>query len=80
MIVWICLPSRDNFGQDASIRAAAGWISGPMYGYDPIQQFADQIAEMKKGEACRKCRGELGHTFVGNPASHIGPEDCEACA
>ena len=36
----------DRFGQDASIRASAGWVSGPSYGYDPITQYAEQISEM----------------------------------
>ncbi len=40
--------SRDYFGQDPSIRATAGWISGPKYGYDPITHFAEQIEEMKR--------------------------------
>ncbi len=44
-----CLCSSERFGQDASIRATSGWIAGPknMYGYDPIDVFARQIAEMK---------------------------------
>lgn len=40
----------ENFGQDASIRAQSGWIAGPkgMYGYDPIDQFAEQIEEQRR--------------------------------
>ncbi len=38
---------RDSYGQDASIRANAGWVAGPMYGYDPIDKFAAEIAESK---------------------------------
>jgi len=52
---------RDNYGQDASIRASAGWAAGPMYGYDPINRFAEEIA-MSKTEFRRKvnavgCKG-----------------------
>lgn len=46
-----CKCDRDNYGQDASIRAAAGWVAGPngksMYGYDPIDKFAAEIEESK---------------------------------
>ncbi len=42
-----CKCSRDSYGQDASIRANAGWVAGPMYGYDPINKFAAEIAESK---------------------------------
>lgn len=39
----------ENFGQDASIRVQSGWLAGPkgMYGYDPIDEFAEQIEQMK---------------------------------
>jgi len=48
LVVWFCMfQKRDYFGQDPSIRASVGWISGPNYGYDPITQFAEQIEEMK---------------------------------
>jgi len=46
ILIW-AFQSRDYFGQDPSVRASAGWIAGPNYGYDPITQFAEQIAEMK---------------------------------
>lgn len=40
---------KDYFGQDASIRASVGWLAGPkgLYGYDPIDHFANQIDEMR---------------------------------
>jgi len=39
---------KEGYGQDASVRASAGWVAGNgMYGFDPIQQFADQIAQMR---------------------------------
>nr|QBK86302.1 MAG: hypothetical protein LCMAC102_00970 [Marseillevirus LCMAC102] len=43
----------ERFGQDASIRASSGWLAGPkgVYGYDPIDQFARQIEEMKARKA-----------------------------
>ena len=40
---------RDDYGQDASIRANSGWVAGPMYGYDPINKFAEEIEESKMG-------------------------------
>jgi hypothetical protein len=43
----VSITLHEGYGQDASIRASAGWIAGPNYGYDPITQFADQIAEMR---------------------------------
>lgn len=43
----VCWRDRDYFGQDPSVRASAGWVAGPSYGYDPITQFARQIEEMK---------------------------------
>ena len=49
-IVFFCITSRDYFGQDASMRASAGWVSGPMYGYDPISEFAQQIKELEESE------------------------------
>lgn len=42
-----CDDDKDNYGQDASIRASAGWVAGPMYGYDPINQFANEIEESR---------------------------------
>ncbi|MDB4769431.1 hypothetical protein OAG24_00550 [bacterium] len=39
--------NKDYYGQDASIRASSGWIAGPIYGQDPIQQYANQIANMR---------------------------------
>jgi len=46
----LCLPKIEKYGQDASIRASAGWVAGRgMYGYDPIQRYAEQIEEMKNG-------------------------------
>ena len=42
-----CNDGRDNYGQDASIRANSGWVAGPMYGYDPINKFADEIEESR---------------------------------
>lgn len=36
--------SKESYGQDPSIRASTGWLAGTgMYGYDPIQRFAEQI-------------------------------------
>lgn len=45
----------ENFGQDPSIRASAGWAAGRgMYGYDPVDEFAQQIEEQRlEGEARR---------------------------
>lgn len=50
LVILVCysIHHRDYYGQDASIRASVGWIAGPMYGYDPIGQFAKQIEEMKE--------------------------------
>ena len=50
LFIQYCACSAEKFGQDASIRASVGWIAGPkgMYGYDPIDHFAQQIAQMKR--------------------------------
>jgi len=48
LIIWYFIQSRDYYGQDPSIRASVGWIAGPLYGQDPITQFADEIAEMER--------------------------------
>lgn len=45
LVAWMLLFNQENYGQDASIRAAAGWISGPNYGFDPVQIYADQIEQ-----------------------------------
>ncbi len=50
VIVFLFLKStcKEFFGQDASLRVGAGSVAGTgMYGYDPIQQFQDQIDESK---------------------------------
>lgn len=44
-----CGKCSEKYGQDPSIRASVGWIAGNgMYGYDPITEYADQIAEMTR--------------------------------
>jgi len=42
--------SRDDFGQDASVRVGSGWIAGPDYGFDPVADFAKQLEEMRKDD------------------------------
>lgn len=70
--------TRDDYGQDASIRATTGWIAGPMYGYDPIDQFAEEIevfkADFRKKadsigckEACLINQGECAKCFQNPP-------------
>jgi len=49
VVLWIFKGRcSEGYGQDASIRAAAGWVAGPNYGFDPVQEFADQIAENRE--------------------------------
>jgi hypothetical protein len=50
VIFFIFLKTRnsEHYGQDASIRAAAGWAAGPNYGFDPVQIYANQIEEDRK--------------------------------
>lgn len=56
---------QEDYGQDASIRASTGWLAGPkgLYGYDPIDHFADQIAAMEK------------RNVVSSPLEGVGPEE-----
>ena len=68
-----CNNSHDNFGQDPSIRANAGWVAGPIYGYDPIDQFAEQIQEMK--ERLREKADKIGC----GPACSINETECAKC-
>ncbi len=68
-----CKCSRDRFGQDPSIRANAGWIAGPMYGYDPIDKFADEIKEMKV--EFRKKADSIGC----GPACSVNEDECARC-
>ena len=71
LLIWVIWKSLSGgsefFGQDASIRASSGWLAGPkgLYGYDPIDHFAEQIEEMKRREAIQ----------VSSPDSDIGPEN-----
>lgn len=55
ILVWFLTNQNcdEEYGQDASIRASVGWLAGPkgLYGYDPIDQYAEQIAEVKRREA-----------------------------
>jgi hypothetical protein len=52
--------SKEYYGQDASIRASAGWVAGRgMYGIDPVAEFAKEIEEMKRkdqNQTCGACR------------------------
>ena len=45
IVVLLFSSSRDHYGQDPSIRASVGWVAGPLYGYDPVAEFARQIKE-----------------------------------
>lgn len=49
IFVAMTLQTKECFGQDASIRASVGGLSGPagLYGFDPISIFAMQIEEEK---------------------------------
>jgi hypothetical protein len=48
LVFWIIKGGcSEGYGQDASIRASAGWIAGPNYGFDPVQQYADQIQALR---------------------------------
>jgi hypothetical protein len=54
-VLFLLKSASESYGQDASIRAAVGWIAGPkgMYGYDPVDEFAKQIEEMRQEEIRR---------------------------
>lgn len=47
MMMW---RTTEGFGQDPTSRVQNGWIAGPkgLYGYDPVDHFADQIAAMNE--------------------------------
>jgi hypothetical protein len=73
--------TSEGFGQDASIRASSGGLAGPkgMYGYDPIDQFAAQIEEMKAAkQAARDGAFVMGlsrpRNLVSSPTGDVGPE------
>ena len=64
----------DGFGQDASVRASAGWLAGNgMYGYDPIQKFAEEIEDMKE-------RNRIKATQIGcDGACKRTGRECSSC-
>lgn len=73
--------SAEGFGQDASIRASSGWLAGPkgIYGYDPIDQFAAQIEEMKARKRAERDGAFVvglseSRNLVSSPTGAIGPE------
>ena len=54
---------KEGYGQDASIRWNAGGVAGTgMYGYDPVMQFAEQIAAMRVADYAAK-QGTLKEGF-----------------
>lgn len=65
LVLWVVKEGcnkNEGYGQDASIRAAAGWVAGPNYGFDPVQQFADQIQALREQEFQREARENYGNT------------------
>ena len=66
-----CKSDRDDYGQDASIRATTGWIAGPMYGYDPIDQFAEEIEVFKQREHAHIREDAQAQTSSPTPALRI---------
>lgn len=66
--------SRDGYGQDASIRASAGWISGPSYGFDPVAEYAEQIEEDRLRR--RHLAQKLGCKVI---CEHGSAGDCDQC-
>ena len=72
---WLLKGTWEGYGQDASIRAAAGWISGPNYGFDPRQIFADQIQEGVDYE--RKLRGM--NNKEGYTRENGADKNCKSC-
>ncbi len=81
----------ESFGQDASIRASSGWLAGPkgVYGYDPIDQFARQIEEMKARTAVAARKGLTNNdprlvmmtdypNLEDSPTKDIGPFEAES--
>lgn len=59
--MWMTSSPKDHYGQDPSIRASAGWVAGPIYGYDPIAQFAEEIREMDAREAAKREASKQEH-------------------
>jgi len=67
LIVLICIgififffESRtESYGQDASVRVAAGSLAGPtaLYGFDPISKYEEQVEQLEaRQEAfCTSC-------------------------
>ena len=60
--------SKSSEGFDASTRMLGSGIAGPNYGFDPIQDYMDQIA-------AAKARGERFESF--EHSSEKG--DCKSC-
>lgn len=57
----------ENYGQDASIRAAVGWAAGPNYGFDPVQIYADQIEQNRRYiQELRKSKENEREGFCGS--------------
>lgn len=54
-------------GFDPSTRMMGSGIAGPNYGFDPIQDYADQIA-------AAKARGEMFESF-----EHSSEKSCNSC-
>lgn len=48
LVLWVVKGKcSEGFGQDASMRVAAGWVAGPDYGFDPVQEYADQLSVLR---------------------------------
>jgi len=70
LVLWVVKGGcSEGYGQDASIRASAGWIAGPNYGFDPVQQFADQIQELREKDFQRDAMKE----------NYANTKPCNAC-
>lgn len=51
LVVWLFKGKcSEGFGQDPSTRVASGWIAGPNYGFDPVQDYADQLEMLREKE------------------------------
>lgn len=74
LVVWLLKGKcSEGFGQDASMRVAAGWVAGPNYGFDPVQDYADQLEALREEERNKHKSSREGYS--GKCNSCLNTED-----
>lgn len=75
-VLWLIKGSCfEGFGQDASMRVASGWLAGPDYGFDPVQEYADQLSVLRDQYQEQKKSREK-YSNVGSSGSS---QKCNSC-